>query len=129
MRVMRIVALLALLAGCPAPNAPRPATTQHTTSDNTCEDVAWSCVGMKPGTTDAWGCVEGNASQTAQYQASCTPEKHGRFALNACLRDNVVGGCTLARGGQCTTTWHHAPATRESVEAECAKQGALFVAP
>jgi hypothetical protein len=84
---------------------------------------------MKPNTQDAWGCVEGNASQTVQYQTSCTVEKHGRFALNACLRDNLVGGCTLARGSQCTTTWYYSPSTRESVEADCAKQSALYVAP
>lgn len=126
---MRIALALVLLAGCPS-SSPRPTQpVQRTTADNTCEDVAWSCVGMKPGTQEAWGCVEGNASQTAQYQASCTAEKDGRFALNACLRDDLVGGCTLARGSQCTTTWYYAPATRTSVEADCAKQGALFVAP
>ena len=98
---------------------------QRTTADS--ENVAWSCVGLKG---DApWGCIEGNATQTAQYQASCTPEKNGRFALQPCLRDNLVGGCTLARGSQCTTTWYYAPATRASVEDDCAKQEALFVAP
>lgn len=126
---MRIALVLVLLAGCPARPSTAPQPMQRTTAEHTCEDVAWSCVGMKPGTEDAWGCIEGNASQTAQYQATCTPAKHGRFALNACLRDNLVGGCTLARGSQCTTTWYHAPATRESVERDCAKQGALFVAP
>jgi hypothetical protein len=126
---MRIALLVLLNAGCPAAPATKPQPVQRTTSDNTCENVAWSCVGMKPGTQDAWGCVEGNASQTSQYQASCTVEKDGRFALNACLRDNLVGGCTLARGNQCTTTWYYAPASRESVEADCEKQDALYVAP
>ncbi len=128
MRAMRIAIALVLLAGCPSSPA-KPQTLQRTTETNTCAEVAWSCVALKPGTQDAWGCIEGNASQTTQYQASCTPEKDGRFALNACMRDNVVGGCTLARGAQCTTTWYFAPATRASVEADCAKQGALFVAP
>lgn len=100
---------------------------QRTTADNTCENVAWSCVGMKDGAP--WGCIEGNETQTAQYQSSCTPEKNGSFALQPCLRDNLVGGCTLARGSQCTTTWYYAPATRTSVEDDCAKQEALFVAP
>ena len=126
---MRMLLLAAVLAGCPAAPATKPQPMQRTTSDNTCENVAWSCVGMTPGTEDAWGCVEGNAEQTSQYQASCTAEKHGRFALGACLRDNLVGGCTLARGSQCTTTWYYGPSTRTSVEADCAKQGALFVAP
>jgi hypothetical protein len=125
---MRFVALL-LLAACPAPLATKPQPVQHTTADNTCEGVAWSCVGMKPGTEDSWGCVEGNATQRTQYEGSCTAAQHGRFALNACLRDTAVGGCTLARGAACTTTWYHAPASRASVEADCAKQGALFVAP
>jgi hypothetical protein len=123
------IALLVVLAACPGPPQKSPQSTQRTTSDNTCQDIAWSCVGMTPGTQDAWGCVEGNASQTSQYQATCTPEKDGRFALNACLRDNIVGGCTLARGAQCTTTWYFAPATRATVEADCAKMSALFVAP
>lgn len=125
---MRIVLLL-VLAGCPAQAPSKPQPVQRTTADNTCQDVAWSCVAMKHDTQDAWGCMEGNASQTTQYQGSCTPEKDGRFALNACMRDGVVGGCTLARGAQCTTTWYFAPATRESVEADCKKQSALFVAP
>jgi hypothetical protein len=125
---MRLLVIV-VLAGCPAPPATKPQPMQRTTPDNTCEHVAWSCVAMKPATQDAWGCVEGNDQQTTQYQASCTPEKDGRFALNACMRDNLVGGCTLARGSQCTTTWYYGPATRTSVEADCAKQGALFVAP
>ena len=125
---MRILLVL-VLAGCPATPATRPQPVQRTTSDNTCESVAWSCVAMKPKTQDAWGCIEGNAEQTSQYQSSCTAEKDGRFALNACMRDNLVGGCTLARGSQCTTTWYYPPATRESVEGDCAKQGALYVAP
>ena len=125
---MRIVLVL-LLVGCPSSQSPKPQTLQRTTSDGTCEEVAWSCVGMKPGAQEAWGCIEGNASQTSQYQASCTPEKDGRFALNACMRDNVVGGCTVARGSNCTTTWYFAPATRAVVEADCLKQNALFVAP
>jgi len=107
----------------------KPSTAQRTTSDHTCADVAWSCVGITPATGDAWGCIEGNASQTAEYQASCTEAKQGRFALNPCLRDTMIGGCTLARGSQCTTTWYASPATRETVEADCAKQGALFVTP
>lgn len=121
--------VLVLLAGCPAAPATKSQPVQRTTADNTCENVAWSCVGMKAGTQDAWGCVEGNDTQRSQFEASCTPEKNGRFALNACLRDNLIGGCTLARGSQCTTTWYYAPATRTSVEADCGKQGALFVAP
>lgn len=123
---MRILLVLAL-AGCPGPQGTKPQPVQRTTSDNTCESVAWSCVAMKRETP--WRCVEGNATQTAQYQASCTAEKDGRFALNACMRDNLVGGCTLARGDQCTTTWSYPPATRETVEADCEKQGALYVAP
>jgi hypothetical protein len=125
---MRVLALV-LLVGCPAPPATKPQPMQRTTADNTCETVTWSCVGMKPGTETSWGCVEGNDTQRAQYEGSCTADKHGRFALNACLRDTSVGGCTLARGSACTTTWYHAPSTREAVEADCAKQGALFVAP
>lgn len=120
---------LVLLFACSSPGTRPQNSMQRTTADNTCQDVAWSCVGLKPGTQDPWGCTEGNASQTAQYQATCTLEKSGIFALNACLRDDIVGGCTLARGSQCTTTWYLAPATRESVEADCLKQGALFVAP
>lgn len=128
MRLLVAVPVLAL-AGCPASPRTPPQPVQRTTADNTCEDVAWSCVGLNPETQEPWGCIEGNATQTAQYQASCTPEKHGAFALNACPRDDLVGGCTLARGSQCTTTWYAAPATRASIEADCAKQGALFVAP
>ena len=124
---MRAALLLILLAGCPSAPATKPQPVQRTTADNTCENVAWSCVGVKSGTP--WGCIEGNDTQTVQYQASCTPEKDGRFALQACMRDELVGGCTLARGNQCTTTWYYAPATRTSVEGDCAKQGALFVAP
>jgi len=126
---MRIALVFVLVAGCSSPSHKPTQTVQRTTSDNTCEDVAWSCVGMRPGTEEPWGCLEGNASQTSQYQATCTPAQDGRFALNACMRDNLVGGCTLARGSQCTTTWYYAPATRTSVEADCAKQDALFVAP
>jgi len=125
---MRIALVLLLVAGCPSPR-PRPTTVQRTTADGTCAEIAWSCVGHQPNGGAPWGCVEGNASQTAQYQASCTPERDGRFALNACMRDDVVGGCTLARGAQCTTTWYYAPATRASIEADCARQDALFVAP
>jgi hypothetical protein len=122
------IAIVLVLVACSAPPA-KPQTLQRTTTDNTCEEVAWSCVGITPNTTDAWGCIEGNSSQTAQYQASCTEAKHGRFALNACLRDTMLGGCTLARGSQCTSTWYAPPATRDSIEADCVKQGALFVAP
>ena len=122
-------ALLLVLAACPAPSPQRQQMMQRTTKDNTCEEVAWSCVALKPGTQDPWGCIEGNASQTSQYQGSCTPTQSGLFALNACLHDNVAGGCTLARGSSCTTTWYLAPATRETIEADCRKQGALFVAP
>lgn len=125
---MRLFVLL-LLAACPGSSAPPQQTMQRTTNDNTCEEIAWSCVGLEPGTQAPWGCTEGNAAQTSQYQSTCTAEKSGIFALNACLRDNAVGGCTLARGSQCTTTWYLAPASRESVEAKCLKQGALFVAP
>ena|SRR5688572_21147672 len=121
--------VLVLLAGCPGSSSTKPQMAERTTADHTCEDVAWSCVGMKRGTEDAWGCIEGNAAQTAQYQATCTPEKDGRFALNACPRDSAVGGCTVARGSQCTTTWYFAPSSRPTVEADCAKLGALFVAP
>ena len=123
---MRIV--LVLLLGCSSPS-PKPQTFTRTAADGTCEEIAWSCVGMKPGTQEAWGCIEGNASQTSQYQATCTPEKDGRFALNACMRDTIVGGCTVARGSACTTTWYFAPSTRALVEADCAKLNALFVAP
>jgi hypothetical protein len=84
---------------------------------------------MKAGTEEAASCVEGNASHRDTYEASCTDATRGRFALNACMRDTSVAGCTLARGTACTTTWYAAPATRASVEADCAKQGALFVAP
>lgn len=125
---MRIVLLL-LLAACPSSTPSKPTSMPGTTSDGTCADVTWSCVGMKPGTEDPWGCVEGNAAEAQQRQAACTYEKGGMFALNACLRDNVAGGCTLARGSSCTTTWYAAPATRQSVESECEKQGARFVAP
>jgi hypothetical protein len=121
------LALLLLLAGCPGSTAHGPPSMQRTTNDNTCAEIAWSCVGLKGDTP--WGCTEGNASQTAQYQGTCTAERSGIFALSACLRDNVVGGCTLARGSQCTTTWYVAPSTREAIEADCSKQGALFVAP
>src|SRR5689334_12814792 len=102
---------LVLLVACSAPATRPPPSTQRTTADNTCEEVAWSCVGLKPGTQDPWGCTEGNATQTAQFQETCTLAKSGIFALNACLRDNVVGGCTLAHGEKCTTTWYLAPAT------------------
>ena|SRR5687767_13909248 len=122
-------ALVVFLLGCPGPSQTKPQQATRTTNDGTCEEIAWSCVGMKPGTDESWGCVEGDAAQTAQYQASCTPEKNGRFALNACMRDNIVGGCTVARGSQCTTTWYFAPSTRLTVEADCLKLGALFVAP
>lgn len=124
---MRIVLAL-LLAGCSG-SPPAPQSMQRTTADGTCEEIAWSCVALKQGTEDAWGCIEGNSAQTAQYQSSCTPEKDGRFALNACMRDNIAGGCTLARGSQCTTTWFHTPASRAEIEAECLKQKARFVAP
>jgi len=128
---MRIVLLVTFagLAACPGSTGTKPQPVQRTTNDNTCEEVSWSCVGMKPGTQEAWGCTEGNASQQSQYQASCTPERDGRFALNACMRDNLIGGCTVARGSQCTTTWYFAPSTRETVEADCLKMSALFVAP
>ena len=130
MRIVLAALLFAvLIAGCPSSSPQRPQPVQRTASDGTCEEVAWSCVALRPRTDEPWGCLEGNAAQTAQYQTACTPEKDGRFALNACLRDDVVGGCTLARGSQCTTTWYFAPATRESIEGDCAKQGALFVAP
>lgn len=122
-----VLALVLLLAACPAPTS-RPKTAQRTSSDGTCAEVAWSCVGTNADGA-AWGCTEGDASQTAQHQATCTQDKGGLFALNACLRDNVVGGCTLARGSACTTTWFHAPLTLEQVAAECAKQGAVFATP
>lgn len=125
---MRIALVLVLVAGCPSPPA-KPTTTTRTTADGTCAEVAWSCVAHAPNDGPAWGCIEGNAAQRAQYEASCTPAKDGRFALGACMRDDVVGGCTLARGAACTTTWYLAPATRASVEADCAKTGALYVAP
>jgi hypothetical protein len=125
---MRIAFALLLLAACPSsPRKPQP--MQRTTAEGTCEEIAWSCVALKPGTEEAWGCIEGNAAQTAQYQSSCTPEKNGRFALNPCLRDNLAGGCTVARGSQCTTTWYFTPAARPTVEADCVKLGAVFVAP
>ena len=123
-----LLAAVILLAGCPAPPATPKQPMQRPSADGTCAEVAWSCVGLLPG-GQPWGCVEGNASQTARYQATCTAEKHGIFALNGCLRDHIVGGCTVARGSQCTTTWYVAPATRASVEADCAKQGALFAPP
>jgi hypothetical protein len=129
MRALIGLALGIAFAGCSSAPATTPQPVQRTTPDNTCENVAWSCVGMKPNTEEAWGCIEGTAEQLAQYQASCTDDKHGRFALNPCLRDNLVGGCTVARGNQCTTTWYYAPATRQSIEADCAKQAALYVAP
>ena len=125
MRILLVVAL----AGCSAARGTKPQPVQRTAADNTCEHVAWSCVTLQAGTTDPWGCREGNAAQTSQSQASCTAEQDGRFALNACMRDNLVGGCTLARGEQCMTTWYYAPATRASVEAACENQGALYVAP
>jgi hypothetical protein len=120
---MRILLVLAL--GCSGPQGTKPPPVQRTTSDNTCENVAWSCVTMK--LEEPSRCVEGDASQTSQYQASCAAD--GRFALGACMRDNLVGGCTLARGDRCATTWYYPPATRESVEADCAKHEALYVAP
>jgi hypothetical protein len=126
---MRLLALLVLLTACPGPSKKPAPDMQRTTSDNTCEDVAWSCVGMTPGTETAWGCTEGNASQLSQYQTSCTAEKNGRFALTPCMRDNVIGGCTVARGSTCTTTWYASPATRATVENDCVKLSALFVAP
>ena len=122
---MRILLVLAL-AACSGSQGTKPLPVQRTTSDNTCENVAWSCVEMKPGTEDGARCVEGNAAQTSQDQCA---EKHGRYTLDACMRDNLVGGCTLARGDACATTWYYPPSTRESVEADCAKQGALYVAP
>lgn len=125
------IALVAvtMLAGCPSPSPSPPRTTQRTTSDGSCEEIAWSCVGMRPGSQEAWGCIEGNASQTAQYQASCTPDKDGRFALGPCPRDDLAGGCTVARGSQCTTTWYLPPATLQTVAADCAKLGAQLVVP
>lgn len=126
---MRIALVLVLVAGCPSPPAQPPGPTARTTADGTCADVAWSCVAHAPGAEAPWGCLEGNAAQRDQYAASCTPAKDGRFALGACLRDDLVAGCTLARGAQCTTTWYYAPATRASVEADCATQGAQLVLP
>ena len=107
-------ALVLLLAACPAPPASRAKAEPR--ADGTCPEVAWSCVAVAPGATEAWGCTEGTASQTAQYQATCTADQGGRFALDPCLRDLVVGGCTIARGSLCTTTWYHAPATRAEAE-------------
>lgn len=111
---------LLLLVACAGP-ATTPQTPERTTADNTCEAVTWSCVEVKPGTDEAVTCREGNEAA----RQPCT----GRFALNPCLHDNVVAGCTRARGATCTTTWHAAPATRAAVEDECAQQDALFVVP
>lgn len=120
-------ALVLLLAACPAP--PRARTRTEPRADGTCPAIAWSCVGVAPGATEAWGCTEGNAAQTARYEASCTADNGGRFALSPCLRDLAIGGCTLARGGICSTTWYHAPATRSDVERVCAREGAALVVP
>ncbi|MBA3396603.1 MAG: hypothetical protein H0T89_28490 [Deltaproteobacteria bacterium] len=126
---MRLLVAVGLLAACSSPAKPGPTRVERTTSEGTCENIAWSCVGTLPDGSTPWGCIEGNASQTVQYQATCTPEKAGLFALGACPRDDVIAGCTVARGSQCTTTWYLAPATRASIEDDCAKQGAKLVAP
>ncbi len=125
---MRLLITVGLLVACSSSGTRRATPVEHTTGDGTCEDIAWSCVGTLPGGAP-WGCIEGNASQTVQYQATCTLEKAGLFALGACPRDDVIAGCTIARGSQCTTTWYLAPATRASIEADCTKQGAKVVAP
>lgn len=124
----RIALALLLLTGCP-PTTPSGTTQAQALGDNTCEGVAWSCVGMKPGTEEAWGCTEGTANERARYEATCTAEKHGRFALSPCPRDFVVGGCTLARQSTCVTTWLREPASMDDVTAECQRQGALVVTP
>lgn len=117
--------VLLLLAACSASPATKPQPIQHVTADNTCEDIAWSCVRVKAGTDEAASCIEGNAAERDANERACTGD--GRFALNGCLRDNVAGGCTLAREASCTTTWY--ATSRTAIEATCARQSALFVAP
>ena len=126
MRGFAVAALLGL-AGCPAVPA-TPGKSARALGDNTCEAVTWSCVGMKPGTEEAWGCTEGTDNERARFEASCTLEANGRFALNACPRDTLVGGCTIASGSTCRTTWFAAPTPASDIDSECARTGALRVA-
>ena len=124
-----IAIALLLLTGCPATTPPAGTRQAQALDDNTCEAVAWSCVGMKEGTEESWGCTEGTANERARFEATCTEEKHGRFALSPCPRDFVVGGCTLARQSTCVTTWLREPAAMEDVTKECQRQGALVATP
>jgi len=126
---MRIALVFVLVAGCSSLRTKPTQTVQRTTSDNTCEDVAWSCVGMRPGTEEPWGCLEGNASQTSSIKRTCTPAQDGRFALNACMRGQPRRWLHARARLAVHDDLYYAPATRVSVEADCAKQGALFVAP
>lgn len=123
--VLALGPLLAL-AACPAASAPPPASARAL-PDNTCEGVTWSCVGVKPGTDEAWGCTEGTDNERARFEASCTLEQHGRFALSPCPRDTMVGGCTSAAGSTCTTTWYAAPTPASEIDGECGRQHGLRV--
>lgn len=118
--------LVAVLAACGG-SQPAPAVTAPPSG---CSRATWSCIALRPGGGDPWGCRDGDATQQLAMQATCTPDRDGQFASGSCPRDLALAGCMRTNGATCTTMWFwKGGPTRAEIESDCARQGGTVVTP